>query len=92
MKAPKPHARSPQLWGAWDEMDKGCFDKLRILYPCGKTEWVYTDISIFRDNAHMFGKPCWQKVDTMKSFKKRIKLMKKYDKKMGAKTVFMGNI
>lgn len=100
----KPDNRRPQLWTGYrtDPAMGICGQRLRILYPGGKCEFVYT--GNFARPARGGGwiqqweEPCWvprdKRGDAIKklSFDRRVRAMKQYDKKGGRRTHFLGNL
>lgn len=93
-KDSKPHTRTPQVWGGYCIIT-GELERIRMLYPDGQSDWTASIRWLF--DADVINTPCWQyedglEVTYMKSFKKRIALMKAYDKRQGRKTIFLGNV
>jgi len=84
----KPDPKRPQLWMG----DGGVFrvERFRILYPDGKTEWIGR--YCLAEGYKWRDAPCWQGFKIIKSFKKRVRLMKEYDRGWGRKTMFLGNL
>lgn len=97
----RPNPRRPQLWMG-TESPSGC-ERLRVLYPNGETGWAPSLLiatrydrgtSAYWDKANPWlspFKPCWQPKKRM-SFRERVKLMRAYDKKRGAETIFLMNM
>lgn len=88
----KPDPKRPQLWmGYYDKAPDDPWERFRILYTDGKTEWI--TVGLFEDGDDWERLPCWHRCQPiMKSFKKRVRLMKKYDEQHGRKTMFLGNL
>lgn len=90
-KDPKPHNRTPQVWGAYSKIN-GELRRIRMLYPDGRTDWDGSDMDIWAYETELRRSPCWQGIRSIKSFAKRIALMRKYDRENCRKTVFLGNV
>lgn len=88
MKPPRPpkQFKYPQLW--WQPIYRGCFGRMRILYPNGKTEWSWGVLS----EAWEHYPCCW---NPRRKFKGNdmIKAMNDYDKERGfPRAIFLGEI
>lgn len=64
---------------------------IRIVYPSGRSEYLY-NFSITYLDYLAYKNPCWDQMQESKSSSEAIKKMKAYDKSIGAKSIFLGNI
>lgn len=94
----KPHTRTPQIWCGYDPNNL-LRERLRILYPDGRSTYALAPF-VSWETSWYESPVCWQKFiggvfipdRRIKSFPKRIKLMKNYDRLIGLKTEFLGNV
>lgn len=95
MSRARPNYKRPTLWyGLGYNRYNRCYrhyDRIRIIYPNGKTEFIYCYGCFGNHGVDDFVTPCWSK-GVVKKPKDLVAAMRKYDKENRIKTLFIGNL